>query len=161
VRATSHTKIKITKDVSTNLIGHARSRLLWMRSIKSLTHIGCKGLRRIKVLIIGISLLKGSRRVALSFLRTRRGRSLVRVKCFLHILHKFLKFLPSLPLLMKSYLNSMVRVTHSKQKPIHLLDWRGGFFTLLGGGLPLVTSTGLTDRPCQSTRFCCSVLLWR
>jgi hypothetical protein len=39
--------------------------------------IGSKWMRGIKVLIVGISLLKWSRRVALSFLRTQRGRSLV------------------------------------------------------------------------------------
>jgi hypothetical protein len=86
----------------------------WRRSIKGLTHIGRKGLRRIKVLIIGVSLLKGSRRVALSFLRTQRGWSLIRVKRFLHFLHVLLELLWGFSLLVKPCLNGMVRATYAK-----------------------------------------------
>jgi hypothetical protein len=50
-------------------------------------------MRGIKVLIVDISLLKWSRRVALSFLGTQRGRSLVRIQCFLDLLHILLKLL--------------------------------------------------------------------
>jgi hypothetical protein len=39
--------------------------------------IGSKWMRGIKVLIVGISLLKWSKMITLSFLGTRRGRSLV------------------------------------------------------------------------------------
>jgi hypothetical protein len=77
VRTTSHTRIWVTKDVTSDLIGHARSQLLWRRCIKGMTllskvttklrvkfHlrgacIGSKRMRGIKVIIDGISLLKG------------------------------------------------------------------------------------------------------
>jgi hypothetical protein len=42
--------------------------------------IGSKWIRRIEVLIVGISLLEWSRRVALSFLGAQRGRSPIWVK---------------------------------------------------------------------------------
>jgi hypothetical protein len=98
VGTTHHTGVWGTKEISYDLIGHTRSRLLWRRwSIKGGTllskvatklrvkphvkgaSIGSKWMRLIKVLIVGISLLKWSRRVALSFLGVRR-RSLVWVK---------------------------------------------------------------------------------
>jgi hypothetical protein len=97
------------------LIGHAWSRLLWRRrrrwSIKGWTllskvatklrvkphvsgaRIGSKWMRQIEVLIVGISLLKWSRRVALSFLGARRGMSHVWVMSRLHFLHILLQLL--------------------------------------------------------------------
>jgi hypothetical protein len=99
VGTTSHTGIWITKDTSSELICHARSWLLWrrwrMRCIKYGTlltkvatklrvnphvrgaSVGSKWMQEIKVLIVDISLLKWSRRIALSFLRARRGMSFV------------------------------------------------------------------------------------
>jgi hypothetical protein len=99
VGTTSHTGIWITKDTSGELICHARSWLLWMRwtgrCIKCGTlltkvttklrvkphvrgaNVEIKWMRGIKVVIVGISLLKWSRRVALSFLEAQRERSLV------------------------------------------------------------------------------------
>jgi hypothetical protein len=50
-------------------------------------------MQEIKVLIVGISLLEGSRRVALSFLEVRRGRSPVWVKSGLDLLHILLELL--------------------------------------------------------------------
>jgi hypothetical protein len=76
VGTTSHTRIWVTKDASNDLIDHARSRLLWRRCIKGVTllskaatklivkphvrgaSVGRKSMRGIKVLIIGLSLLK-------------------------------------------------------------------------------------------------------
>jgi hypothetical protein len=55
--------------------------------------IGSKWMQEIKVLIVGISLLEGSRRVALSFLEVRRGRSPVWVKSGLDLLHILLELL--------------------------------------------------------------------
>jgi hypothetical protein len=115
VRATSHTRKRVAKDTSSQLISHARSRLLWRRRrrryIKGVTLLSkfttkvrvkphvrgastwSKRMRGIKVLIVGIFLLKLSRRVALSFFRAWRGRSLIWVKCFLHLLHILLHLL--------------------------------------------------------------------
>jgi hypothetical protein len=95
----SHIGIWITKDTSGELISHARSWLLWRRwrrrcikcgtlltkvttKLRVKPHVrgasvGSKWVRGIKVLIVGISLLKWSRRVTLSFLGARRGRSLI------------------------------------------------------------------------------------
>jgi hypothetical protein len=96
---TSHTEVRGTKDASSELICHVRSWLLWRRwcfkggtllskittKLRAKPHvrgasIGSKWMRGIKVLIIGISLLEWSRRVALSFLGAWRGRSPVWVK---------------------------------------------------------------------------------
>jgi hypothetical protein len=117
VGTTSHTGVWGTKEISCDLIGHARSRLLWRRwrrrcikrgtlltkvatKLRVKPHvrgasIGSKWMQGIKVLIIFLSLLKWSRRVALSFLGARRGRSLVWVKCYLHLLHILLQLLTS------------------------------------------------------------------
>jgi hypothetical protein len=98
-----------------------------------LTRIGSKGLRWVKVLILGVSLLKRFRRVALSFLRTRRGRSLVWVEHFLYFLHVLWKLLPGFSFLVKSCFHGMVRATHAKQEPRRLLDGRTRLLTLLIG----------------------------
>jgi hypothetical protein len=140
---TSHTGVRITKDASNELICHAGSWLLWRRCIKCGTllvaakprvkphvrsaSIGSKRLRWIKAFIASISLLKWSRRVALPFFKSRRGRGLVGIECFLDLLHILLKLLAGFPLLMKPSLNGMVRATHAKQKPEHFLQRGGGF----------------------------------
>jgi hypothetical protein len=124
-------------------------------------YMGSKWMRWIKVLIVGIYSLKWSRRVALSFLGARRGRSLIWVKCFLHLLHILLQLLVAISLFMKPCLNRLVRATHVKQDLKHLLDGSGRFFTLLSRRLPLVTPVGLTGGPYRSNRFCCCRLLLR
>jgi hypothetical protein len=98
VGTTSHTGIWITKDTSSKLICHARSWLLWRRWMRRCikcgtlltkvttklrvkphvrgASVGSKWMRGIKVLIVGIFLLKWSRRVALSFFGAWRGKSI-------------------------------------------------------------------------------------
>jgi hypothetical protein len=96
VETTSRTGIWVTKGISSQLINHARSRLLWWRrrrSIEGLTCIGSKRMRWVNVFIFHISLLKWSGRIALSFLRARRRRSLIWVKQFVHLLHILLQLL--------------------------------------------------------------------
>jgi hypothetical protein len=136
VRTTSHSRIYITKDTCSELICHARSWLHWRRWRRRCikcgtlltkvttklrvkphvrgTSVGNIWMRGIKVLIVGISLLKWSKRVALSFLGAQRGRSLVWIYCFLDLIHIILKLLADFSLLMKPCLNDMVRVTQAK-----------------------------------------------
>jgi hypothetical protein len=136
VGTTSHIRIWITKDTGSELICHGRSWLLWRRwrrrcfkcgtfltkvttELRVKPHVrgasvGSKWMRGIKVLIVVISLLKWSRRVALSFLGARRGRSLVWIYCFVDLIHILLKLLAGFSLLVKPCLNGMVRGTHAK-----------------------------------------------
>jgi hypothetical protein len=97
VGTTRHTEVQGTKETSYDLIGHARSRLLWRRRRRSIkggtflskvatklrvkhhvrdASIGNKWMRQIEVLIVGISLLEWSRRVALFFPRILEGKEL-------------------------------------------------------------------------------------
>jgi hypothetical protein len=93
-------------------------------------------------------------RVALSFLRARRGKRLVWIEYFLDLLHILLELLVGFSFLMQPRLDGMVRVTHAKQEPEHLLNGRGRLFTPLSRRLPLISLNGLT-------RFCCCGLLLR
>jgi hypothetical protein len=136
MNATSHTGIGIIKDVSSNLIDHARSWLLWRRwrrCIKGVTllskvstklsqtpfewylHREQMGEMDQSSHILHIFAQTEWGGVSLSVVRTGRRRGLVWVDGFLYFIHVLLKLHLEFSFLIKPCFHGMVRATHAKK----------------------------------------------